>query len=305
MIPPGSRATGGRPDRSGVDALGIDIGGSSVKAALLRPDGSVETVESAPYRRPDREALRDAVRQAVGRFAPHAGAVGLCVPGRRGPAGDRIDLSVNVPGLAGWVFTDLVRDAAATARLAWVGSDAEAATLDARLDHPPAGRVLGLALGTGVGACLIEDGRAVGIGSRGIGHFGQIDVGLIPGVAPPGPLASDGGRNGLEAYLGARALEARLGPGARLAPDDPAVLALARAVRIALAVYVPDLVLVLGGVGLALAPSADAIERAVRTDLTGVAPAGWRLAFGRSRFHAAAGAARAALGGGQAGGVGG
>jgi glucokinase len=279
--------------------IGIDIGGTSVKAAFTDADGRERTARSGPYQRPDRSALAAAVREAVDGLGPDiAGAdrVGLCVPGRRAAAGDQIELAVNVPGLQGYRFDAIVRDAIGREVRHVAVSDAEAATFDAAAAHAGSVRVLGIAIGTGVGACLLEDGVPVRVGSGSIGHLGQIDMGPIGGAHPLGP---DGGRGSLEAYLGIAALRARLGDGiaARLGtlpPDDPAVIALVRAVRVALAVYTPDLVLLLGGVGVALAPIGPMIEGQIRADLTRVAPAGWHLRFGTSLFHAALGAARLA-----------
>lgn len=277
--------------------LGIDIGGTSVKAALIDAAGGVRTAASPAYARPDRATLRDAVAGAVASVGgSDADAVGLCVPGRRSADGGQIDLSVNLPGLVGYRFETLLADALGR-DVAWTAlGDAEAGVLDAARDYPGARRVLGLSIGTGVGACLLEDGRPLRIGSAGIGHFGQIDVGPVCAADAVGP---DGGRNGLEAFVGAAALRARWGDAAErrlgeVDADDPVVVALARAVRIGLAIYVPDLVLLLGGTGLALAPRAGVLEGVIRSDLTRVAPEGWRLAFGTSRFHAALGAARAA-----------
>lgn len=283
-----------------MSAIGIDIGGTAVKAALFDGRGRLETACSASYVRPDRVMLVAAVKEALGKLAGGAASVqrvGLCLPGRHHAAGDRIELAVNVPGLEGYLFEELVADAVGRNVPHIVVSDAEAATLDAASDHPDARRVLGIAIGTGVGACLMEDGRAVRIGRGSGGHLGQCDVGPIGGTHPLGP---DGGRGSLEAYLGVAAFRARFGAGfgdriASLPADDPALVALARAIRIALAIYTPDLVLLLGGLGIALEPHRKAIEGEVRLELTRVAPAGWRLAFGTSRFHAAVGAARLAL----------
>ncbi len=281
--------------------LGIDIGGTAVKAAVLAADGAATTSVSDPYTRPDRAVLRAAVRDAVARLDPSGiRAVGLCVPGRRCAAGTHVELALNVPGLERYPFTEIVSDAIGRKAPVRVCSDAQAATTDAARDHPNARRVLGIAIGTGVGASLLEHGRPLRLGECTIGLLGQIDVGRPDGVDPPGPIGPDGGRNSLEAYLGVAALRGRFGTDfAAALPDlpasDPALLALARAIRIALAVYTPDLVLILGGLGLALRAHAEPLEAMVRTDLTSIAPRGWALAFGRSRFHAAVGAARMAV----------
>lgn len=297
-----------RPDGSdrvlsGMTTIGIDIGGTAVKAAVRDADGSVRLGISPGYHRPDRATLRAAVLGAVdGVGGRDARAVGLCVPGRRSADGSCVELSVNVPGLVGYRFDELVSDALGCACPLVVLGDAEAATLDAATRHPGKRRVLGIALGAGVGAALVEDGVPLRIGTGSIGHFGQIDVGPVSVSGASAAVGPDGGRGSLEAYIGGAALRARFGDGlaaalGSLAADDPAMTAVVRAVRIGLAVYTPDLVMLLGGVGMAMSPRRGVIEAGVRRDLTAVAPAGWSLQFGTSRHHAALGAAWAASAG--------
>lgn len=310
--------------------LGIDIGGTAVKAASIGPGGDRLVAVSDAYARPDRKTLRHAITVAIGRLGPQGfdtgrvRAVGLCVPGRRNADRTAIELAVNVPGLEGYRFDEIVRDLAGRDGLPQrVMTDAEAATADAARDFPGVRRILGIAIGTGVGCCLLEDGVAQRIGSGGIGHLGQIDLGPIDlGPVDRGPvdrglveqcdrsgtgaglwcpLGPDGGRGSAEAFLGVPAWRARYGERfidrlSDVMPDDPALVAAARLIRVGLAIYTPQLVLVLGGVGLALGRRSAEIDRLVRTELTRVAPAGWRLAFGTSLHHAAFGAA---LGAGQ------
>lgn len=278
-----------------MNTLGLDIGGTAVKAALVGPGLEDRLSISGPYVRPDRTRLTQAVAEAVRGLGPFdADAAGLCVPGRRSPDGTRIELAVNVPGLEGWAFEDLVRTAAGRAIPSRVFGDAEAATFDAAPPDARSRRVLGLAIGTGIGASL-----RVGGSPSPIGHLGQIDVGPMDPSAPAGVIGPDGGRDSAEAYLGVGALRDRLGEGfaeklGGLPPDDPALKTLVRLIRVCLAAYTPDLIIVLGGVGIGLSVHADAIESAVRADLTRVAPRGWELAFGSCRHHAARGAARLA-----------
>lgn len=284
--------------------LGIDIGGTSVKAACIDADGSVRTGISSTYQRPGRVALRDAVRQAIGSLGTHTSAdvrsVGLCVPGRKTPSGDAVELAVNVPGLEGYLFTDLLREALGCDPLFRVVSDAEAATIDASRAFPDARRVLGIAIGTGVGASLIEDGRPLRLGRGSVGHVGQIDIGPIGCPEHDGPFGPDGGRNTLEAYLGVAAFRKRFGDDftatlQSLPETDPGFIALVRLVRIVLPVYTPDLILFMGGVGIALASRAEALRVMIGKDLTRVAPPGWTLGFGTHQHHAAFGAARLAV----------
>src|SRR5258708_31988407 len=67
------------------------------------------------------------------------------------------------------------------------------------------GRLLCLALGTGVGACVIDEGTFLHVSGESPGHFGQLDVSL----EDPAPIGPDGGAGSLEAYIGAAALAAR------------------------------------------------------------------------------------------------
>jgi predicted NBD/HSP70 family sugar kinase len=292
--------------------LGIDIGGTAVKAAEIGPHDAPRIAVSDTYARPDRAQLRSAIAQAIERLGTNGAvssgvrAVGLCVPGRRNAERNAVELAVNVPGLEGYRFDDIVRDALGRDLPCRVMTDAEAGTLDAARAHPGARRVLGIAIGTGVGCCLLESGSAQRIGSGSIGHLGQVDIGPIALVDPTGasagwwrPIGSDGGRCSAEAFLGVPAWRERFGDDftvrlADLTADDPALVALARLIRIGLAVYTPDLVLLIGGLAMAIEHQSAAIGHLVRSELSGVAPAGWRLAFGGSRHHAALGAASGA-----------
>ena len=58
--------------------------------------------------------------------------------------------------------------------------------------------------------------------------------------------------------------------------------------------YRPHHVTLLGGVGIRLKDLIEPIQRAVDTNLTGIARKDWTLSSGESDFHAASGAARLA-----------
>ena len=66
---------------------------------------------------------------------------------------------------------------------------------------------------------------------------------------------------------------------------------LARAVRIAHAIYTPDEIRLLGGLGTLLASHTDSLVRLVNNSLTRVANSGWALRTGDDPFYAASGAA--------------
>ncbi len=270
--------------------LGLDIGGTRVKSALVGDDGrELAVAKSDSYRRPDRAALLKALRQVVPEAAFER--VGLCAPGMMDPAKTMVEASVNVPGLCGWPLVELVAEA--TGRdvppPAVVG-DAVASALDVAAEHELGGRLLLLAIGTGVGAAVLDDGVPLEVDGASPGHFGQLDVSLSRNP----PLGPDGGAGGLEAYLGARVLRGRQ-PG-ELRSDSRAVRALVRALRIGHAIYRPHHIALAGGVGIRLAPLAESIHEQTAENLTNIARTGWQLHFGRDDYHAARGAARGASG---------
>ena len=278
-------------DRRDRVRLGIDIGGTAVKLALIEGE-SVELSTSDRYLRPDRETLARAVASAARVFGDRrarVGSIGLCVPGIPGPAGDRIEIAVNLPGLVGWRFDELVEAAGVPGIRPVRVNDALAATHDWATSQQARGRVLGIAMGTGVGMAMLEDGEPVRIIDGGVGHLGQIDVAV--GCHKEAPIAPDGGRGGLEAYVGAAAVHAKGGIDAAFAQGEPAAEAIIRAIRICHALYRPDTVVLLGGIGRRLKGKPH-IDSGVRDALTSLAVPNWRLGFGTDDHHAARGAAR-------------
>ncbi|MEM1329762.1 MAG: ROK family protein [Planctomycetota bacterium] len=276
-----------------IRSIGIDIGGSSVKAAALTECGAWRTAQSERYRSPDPATLRSAVLKCLRELRVSdvdQSSMGLCVPGRRDAQGYTIVESVNVPALTGVDLRALVDHPNPM-----VIGDAEAAAVDAQELRGDRGRLLLLALGTGVGACVLDGGTALRVSDASPGHFGQIDVSLEEDA----PIGPDNGRGSLEAYIGAAALITRFGEDedsirAGLVADDRPLRALSRAIRVAHAVYRPRVVCLAGGVGLMLRDHLPELDRLVRSELTSVARQDWVLECADDLFHAARGAARSA-----------
>lgn len=284
-------------------SVGIDIGGTSIKAAVLDGDREVWSAASPAYSRPSAAEVVGALHAMLA-GSPLASVacatVGLCVPGVLDEAGVAIVKSANMPGLIGLALPKAVREAMPSGLTISNGvstfSDAHAAASDYARTRSLSGRLLAISLGTGIGAAVLDDGQLVAVTGRSSGHFGQMDV-TVPGIEPV-PVGPDGGRGGLEGYIGLPALAARHGDVslwlASLRGVETELAALARAIRIAHAIYRPRHVALLGGIGIRLRPVLGSLNELVRDGLTGLAREDWEVSCGDSDDHAARGAARLA-----------
>jgi len=278
-------------------ALGIDIGGSSVKAAIIEPGGQARTAISEPYTNPDRDGLANAIKECVSILGiSNPQQVGLCLPGRMNPDRSSIELAVNLPVLNNWAFSDLLAsifDSPVASH--GVVSDADAAGYDFATDHPIQGRTAAVVLGTGVGLCVLDANKIVTIGNKGIGHLGDMNIGRF-GATDRTNAA--GTRNSPESYFGAPSLRqwssGTLLDLTPLTKDDPPIQALVQTLKIVHAIYLPDRIALLGGVGLAFKPHAERIYELVNDGLTPLAVQSWALEFATSPYHAALGAAKLA-----------
>jgi predicted NBD/HSP70 family sugar kinase len=288
-----------------MNGIGIDIGGTSVKLAAVDGAGNVLwTARSAAYQRPTREQLVSAIRQSVGKPICDVGAagagqwaVGLCVPGILDESRIAVRQSVNVPGLVGAPLDELVASALGTAlRVRAVTTDTHATAYDLYKARGLEGRMFLIAIGTGVGAAVLDDGKLLSVDGDSPGHFGQLDV-SVEGHPVIGP---DGGAGSLEGYLSAPALARQYGDDftrwpERMRIDDPSLRALVRAIRIAHGLFRPHNVCLAGGIGIRLGRLAAELRSAVAHQLTNIARPDWTLATGDSDFHAAQGAAKLAV----------
>jgi glucokinase len=279
--------------------IGIDIGGSAVKAAAIR-DGVVEwTGRSGPYARPARGELERSIAEAARQLRGETpDATGICVPGLLNDERTTVVHSVNVPGLKGAPLIELLSTLGCR-KPPVIASDANATAYDIYQSRIFAGRLLMLVIGTGVGASVLDEGgHFLRVDSDSAGHIGQFDVSL-EGEPVIGP---DGGRGSLEGYIGVAALEARYGSVEaafrEMRPTDPPMRALARAIRICHAMYRPSHICIGGGIGIRLGPVLPGLQDLVDDHLTHIARPERTLTIGEHDFHAAIGAARLAGNGG-------
>jgi predicted NBD/HSP70 family sugar kinase len=280
--------------------LGIDIGGTSVKLAALQDGRKLWTGQSKFYSRPTTDQLIAAIRQAangqLGANRLDADVAGICVPGLLDREKRMITLAVNVPGLMGVVLDDLVAAAlgSGSVKRLQIINDAVATGTDVILSKNLSGRVISMALGTGVGMGVLDDGKPLFVEGASPGHIGQADV-SINGDVPIGP---DGGAGSLEAYIGVPALTRRYGSMETFYKtakvSDAPLQALTRAIRICHAIYRPQHVVLVGGVGMRLRHLIPELKKQIDANLTSVAREGWTLLPGDHDYHAALGAARLA-----------
>lgn len=185
-------------------AIGVDIGGTSIKFALVRADGEIlrHGGLATPMTGPD--AIIGAVAEGIRYLSRGADArpagIGLGVPGIVDAHGH----VAHPPNLPGW---DIV-DVAARLRPRLEGLDLPiavendanvAAVAEARVgagvDEP---NFLYVTLGTGVGGCIISNGQVWRGATGGAGEIGHITVDVN------GPLCNCGARGCIEAYIGNR-----------------------------------------------------------------------------------------------------
>jgi glucokinase len=273
-----------------VRALGIDLGGSSMKWSLLElADGAGEPVALAQGQRPTpgdgpASVVAELCSLAAAIVAEHgpAATVGVGVPGLYEAATGRTRF---LPNLAGdWSGVDVAGPVGGAAGApAVLINDARACTL-AEL-RCGAGRgcstLVCVALGTGVGGGVVVDGR-VHLGLDGTG--GELGHQTLD---PDGPPCGCGNNGCLEAYCSSGAIAAACGTAtvveavqAALAGNEEIRAALAgvgRRLGVALAnvvvVLTPDRIIVGGGIAgageLLLAPALEEIRRRVRvTDVS-------------------------------------
>lgn len=205
-----------RPEHAGKDfsaggfAIGIDIGGTSIKAVALTPDGIEIAREHADFEAGSplqfAETAKAVFRSLIRATGGKPLAVGLCAPGLAAADGRSIvNLPDRLPGMEGLDWTavldcglsvPVLNDAqAALAGEIWLGA-ARGAT-----------NVLLLTLGTGVGGAAMVDGRLLRGHSGRAGHVGHISLNPFgkPDICgTPGSLESAVGNDTIRERTGGR-----------------------------------------------------------------------------------------------------
>jgi len=193
--------------------IGIDIGGTQIKAGLFDADSGIcLSQKTVPTRDGELHeglpAWAVSVKELVATFSSEAGvadmAVGISSPGMAARDGSRIDwMRGRMAGLEGFVWRDflscecrIMNDAHA----ALLGEVWQGAAKDAQ-------DVILLTLGTGVGGAVISDGHLLHGHLGRAGHLGHLTVNYHgqPGiVGTPGTLEEAVGNDSVQRRSGVR-----------------------------------------------------------------------------------------------------
>jgi len=206
-------------------AIGVDLGGQSVKLAVVDAAGTIRLREKATVdaARPAGDLARliieqiDQILSAARQRGLSPEAVGVVMPGYMDRDRTRILFAANLPTLSG---SNLLSEISSAVELP-VGFDADcnAAALGEYRFGAAVGvdRLLVAAVGTGIGVGVMIDGQIVRVRNHVAGSLGHVIVDAT------GPVCGCGARGCVEARAAGPALErraaelARAGPGSSLA----------------------------------------------------------------------------------------
>jgi glucokinase len=180
-------------------ALGIDIGGTAIKAGLVKICGDMVETFHGPSPR-TASALRDFVSSVLKRIPRPVCGIGIGCKGIIDASSTRVQSS---PGDLRFLEGQLLSDVVASDVPVCAENDARTALLAEVLWGAAHGRrnAVMLTLGTGVGGAVLLDGSMLR-GTRGVaGHLGHITV------DPGGELCICGNYGCLETLFSSRAIE--------------------------------------------------------------------------------------------------
>lgn len=289
-------------------SLGIDIGGTNVRCAVVRVEKSqAKVLEKWQFETPKtRAGVLDVLFSSVEKAKRFSDArklrgIGLGVPGPLSADRSRVLLAPNVPQLNGLRLPLLLRKKFRIP--VRMENDADAFALGQALvgSARSSRRVLGITLGTGVGGGLVMDGRI----DRGT-HGSAGEIGHMVVVAN-GRRCSCGGRGHLEEYVSKRAFlrqtrvdawvlerRARKGNRSALAVFQRIGASLGAGIASAVNLWDPDIIVVGGGVSESgkylLEPAVKRMRQEILSPL-----ARRSVKVRRARFGPFAGAIGAAL----------
>ncbi len=209
MLRPGSGRSQSLPAgcySDGVHAIGIDVGGTEIKAGLVDGAGRVLKSARGATNRDDLGALVDAIADLAAAVSPPGadpGAVGVGVPGPVRTGSGRVETAPNMPALRQAAIGPFLSER--TGLDVQVRNDADMYAWGefAAGAGREAARLVCLTVGTGLGSGFILDGRLY----EGAGGYGA-EAGHIV-VDPDGAACGCGGRGCLETVVSATGIVRR------------------------------------------------------------------------------------------------
>jgi glucokinase len=192
-------------------ALGVDIGGTNTKVALVSDTGEVSAIENFRTGR-DFASLITNIREAAVRCRGSASieGAGVAVAGFINPARDRLSYNPNLDWLVGFPLRDAIADALGSAVTLEVDSNASCLGEYRFGAGRGSARFLCLVSGTGLGVGMIIDGALVRFMGECIGDAGHVVVDAN------GPECPCGGRGCAEAMVSERTIVQNAQSGATL-----------------------------------------------------------------------------------------
>ncbi len=177
-----------------MDYIGLDIGGTSIKAGLVDPTGQILESQKAPTIIDDLNGFLSNLTELIRNFQKSfkVAAVGIGVPGLRNSKTHVVETSPNIPCLVRVNLEDLVADQVHLPVIS--ENDANAGAYAEFVCGAGAGtrQMVYLTLGTGLGSGLILDGKLFTGASGYAGEFGHTVI------DPNGRLCACGNRGCLE-----------------------------------------------------------------------------------------------------------
>ncbi|HYI15710.1 MAG TPA: ROK family protein [Thermomicrobiales bacterium] len=181
-------------------ALGIDLGGTNLRSAVVTADGEIVFETHRPtFATEGVDSVVDRIALAVREAADEAGVasdvpVGVAAPGPLDPRSGIVHFAPNLPGWSNVQLRDRLQKM--TGRPVVLGNDANAAALGEFIFGAGRGsqNMIYVGLGTGVGGGVISEGRLID-GAHGMGgELGHVSVDL------DGPRCTCGSSGCIEAF---------------------------------------------------------------------------------------------------------
>ncbi|MEZ4695724.1 MAG: ROK family protein [Rhodothermales bacterium] len=183
--------------------VGIDLGGTNTKVALVGMDGNLvqeKSAETVVERGPEKilAQIVEMIKSLADGSTDNCQAIGIGVPGSVNWARDTVVKPPNFPGWVSVNVTEEIQKLVGRDLPVLVENDANVAALGSA--HFGAGipysHFIMITLGTGVGGAIIVDNQIFRGQTGGAGEIGHMTINYC------GPLARSGVAGAAEAYLG-------------------------------------------------------------------------------------------------------